>query len=383
MKIKHMDFTCVEIKNVKYIKLIPLDRKCKKELDLTTIHREQELAYLNIYYVDNNKNKKLLKCVEINNIRPGSSGIPELHLSVYYDGSQFYKIVLKLNGFIYHNSVVDIKQFRKKPPRFANTILITLALIVLSLLVFFSVKTLKNNRSGSIVSDSQINKDIETEQAAVEQAAADQAAADQAAADQAAADQQAAVEQTAAEQTAAEQTASDQAAADQVASDQAAVDQAMADQATAEQAASEQAASEQAASEQAASDEGLLEEEPAIESELVDDKAIVYFNPNQSDLTASARSILYQVLQILKQDGNLYVEITGHCAYYGTEKGRQEISTHRAENVYTFFINNGWVPVNKPRLAGLGHQQIVTKDPNRQNLNRRVEIIIKSTKEEY
>jgi len=344
-----MDFTCVEIKDAKYIKLIALDRKSSKELDLTTIYREQELAYLNIFFVDKNKKKTLLKSIEITNIRPGKSGIPELHLSVSYDGNQYYKIILRLNGYIFHNSVIDIRQIKKSPFRFMNIAFIALAVIIVGLLSFFSIKALRYNSKDDLPQGAQVINGAIKEKKSSENLTG---------------------------QTTSEKSTSTQTDSTQTDSTQADSTQTDSTQTDSTQADSTQTDSTQTDSAQV--DSTQVDEEPVIQSKMIDDKATVYFFPDSSKLTSGAESVLDQVLSILESEEDLYVEILGHCAFYGTEKGRQEISTDRAENVYSYFISNGWTPEYQPRLAGLGHGQIVTKDPEKQNLNRRVEIIIKS-----
>jgi outer membrane protein OmpA-like peptidoglycan-associated protein len=312
-----MDFTCVEIKNVKYIKLLSLEKKGERDLDLTTIHRDQELAYLNIFLIDKNKNKKLIKSIQINNIHPGHSGIPELHLSVSYDGKRYYKITLKLNGYIYHNSIIDIKRIRKTAAKISNVALVLIAILVLLLMAFFLFPTFNKdsqnkqitNKTNPVVNNGNISTQSSSDSSATDSSATDSSAAEQKALES-------------------------------------------------------------------------EKKEVLIVSKIVDDKATVYFRPDSSVLTTDGKSILNQVLNILKTEKNLDVFITGHCAFYGTEKGRQEISTERAQSVYNYFISNGWTPENEPELLGLGLKQIVTTDPVKQNLNRRVEIIIKSKSEE-
>jgi len=369
-----MDFTCVEIKDAKYIKLIALDRKSSKELDLTTIYREQELAYLNIFFVDKNKKKTLLKSIEITNIRPGKSGIPELHLSVSYDGNQYYKIILRLNGYIFHNSVIDIRQIKKSPFRFMNIAFIALAVIIVGLLSFFSIKALRYNSKDDLPQGAQVINGAIKEKKSSENLTG-QTTSEKSTSTQ--------TDSTQTDSTQADSTQTDSTQADSTQTDSTQTDSTQTDstQTDSTQTDSTQADSTQTDSTQTDSaqvDSTQVDEEPVIQSKMIDDKATVYFFPDSSKLTSGAESVLDQVLSILESEEDLYVEILGHCAFYGTEKGRQEISTDRAENVYSYFISNGWTPEYQPRLAGLGHGQIVTKDPEKQNLNRRVEIIIKS-----
>ncbi len=288
-----MNFTCVEIKNDKYVKLIPLDRVCEKKLDLTTIQKNQKTAFVKIYIVDKNRKKELLKNIQINNIKLGNSGIPELNLTVAFDGTRAYKIVLKQNGFICHSSVVDIKHILNPKPKIANILLISSAFIVVSVLGFFLIKSLIINEDSNRVNLNYNN-----------------------------------------------------------------------------------------VADTGSTDTGITVEEVIPEAVLIDQKAVVYFQPNGISLSVKAKSVLDQVLEILEKEDNLDVDIIGHCAFFGTEKGRQEISSERADNVYNYFISKGWTPLNKPELEGLGHSQLLTKDPDKQNLNRRVEISIKSILED-
>lgn len=379
-----MDFTCVEIKNVKYIKLINLDRKCEKEIDLTTIHRDQELAFLNIFYVDDNKKKQILKSIQVDHIRPGQSGIPELHLFVQYDGKRFYKILLKLNGYIYHNSVVDIKPFRKRAFPLGPVLLASAALAAVGFLLYFGINTFMDrsgSESGRNFQVSLTGKGAEgdssrgngqAESPSPESGAAGTTDSRQSDSDRMRepespppADKGSAAQEEPSESSGSQEPAPESGEGD------GGIGSAETEEAVAE--ASREESPEP-------TPEVRLETKP--ESVLVDDEATVYFHPNSTVLTPDTISVLDQILVILKNNGDLDVDITGHCAFYGTEKGRQEISIERAENVYRYFISGGWKPERKPLLAGRGHLDIVTRDPDKQNLNRRVEIIIRSRVEE-
>lgn len=381
-----MDFTCVEIKNVKYIRLINLDRKCEKDLDLTTIHREQELAFLNLYYVDEVKKKKLLKSIEINNIRPGKSGIPELHLSVQYDGSRYYKIVLRLNGYIYHNSVVDIRQFRRSTFPVFRVLGAGAAVIFIGFLAFFAVRTLT---SSNVTPRNTIASKVETT-AALSTGKATETVR----------------ENTQSTQTSSSATegSTGNSSMDSVNSQSIPVvsedsgsvpgvnipevNDISGDSQLPAEAVSEpetDSAKVQGSDTTHAADTVTVNEikvEPKPEAQLLDEKAIVYFFPDSTVITPDAIAVLNKVLEILKANDHLDVEITGHCAFFGTEEGRQEISGERAQNVYDYFISHGWKPEMKPYLVGMGLKEIVTRDPDRQNLNRRVEIKIQSRQEE-
>lgn len=351
-----MDFTCLEIRNIKYIKLLPLDSAAVSELDLTTIHRDQELAYLKIFYVDEKKNKKILKNIEINNIRPGKSGIPELALKVDYDGSRYYKIILKLNGYIYHNSIIDIRNFRKKsfPLR---VVTIPLILLAITALVFGAIRLLspKEIDSGMRVGEKESVKDVVPE---VEVEPVSEAVEPQRQDTVLPTEKEEEPEETPEPPLKTEEEVVVQPEPEEV----------------------QESVEEEAST--VAETESVNEEEVKPPAQLIDDQAVVYFFPNSTVLTEDTVNVLNEILEILRNNENLDVEIIGHCAFFGTEKGRQEISEERAINVYDYFTGKGWIPESKPLLQGKGHSDLVTRDPDLQNLNRRVEIFIRSRVED-
>ncbi len=372
-----MDFTCVEIKNVKYIKLIPLDRKCERALDLTTLHKDQELAYLNIFHVGKDMKKTLLKSIQINNIRPGNSGIPELKLSVSYDGTQYYKIVLKLNGYIYHNSVIDIKQVGKPSFNILNLALIALVILVIAFLGYFSFRSLLNNRESNPLNQSSENleqeqgREIDPTTRVLSESSSNSINVTELNYSDSSSTDSSSTDSSSIDSSSTDSSSTDSSSTDSSSTDSSSIDSSSIDSSS----------TDSSSTDSSSTDSSSIEPQTIETSELIDNKAIVYFYPNSSVLTEDAKSILRKILDILNNNSNLDVEILGHCAFFGTEKGRQEISTERAESVYSFFIKNGWTPESQALLIGLGHQNIVTRDPEKQNLNRRVEIRIESKKE--
>jgi outer membrane protein OmpA-like peptidoglycan-associated protein len=79
-------------------------------------------------------------------------------------------------------------------------------------------------------------------------------------------------------------------------------------------------------------------------------------------------------LPILLENPELNVIISGHCAIAGTEVGRQEISVQRAENTYAWLKKKGWNPSSQPQIRGEAGNYPLTMDPEKQDINRRVEI---------
>jgi outer membrane protein OmpA-like peptidoglycan-associated protein len=101
---------------------------------------------------------------------------------------------------------------------------------------------------------------------------------------------------------------------------------------------------------------------------------VIYFLPEDAALipaTAARLKDLAAALEALPGEGGV-LELTGHCALYGTEESRVELSRRRAENAAAFLKNQGlnWTF----RISAEGGRRPVTLDPDRQELNRRVEI---------
>lgn len=102
----------------------------------------------------------------------------------------------------------------------------------------------------------------------------------------------------------------------------------------------------------------------------------VYFQPEQSRITAEARSALLGWLQEIPDGREFILELQGHCALYGTEEGRRELSERRAEVVLAF-LRDRRPDIEARVVEGLGAVRPVTRDRGKQHLNRRVEIFIR------
>ena len=117
-----------------------------------------------------------------------------------------------------------------------------------------------------------------------------------------------------------------------------------------------------------------------IESEI-SDRHIVYFNPDSSVLSREAIQALEIFIRKLPDEndfdeGLFKMEVRGHCAKYGTEEGRAELSRDRAVNVYNF-LKSEWGIEADSVISGAGASEPVTLKRDEQYLNRRVDINIK------
>ncbi len=103
------------------------------------------------------------------------------------------------------------------------------------------------------------------------------------------------------------------------------------------------------------------------------DTVTVYFEPDKAVLTPETRNILSETAVLLNEYGGP-VKISGHCASYGTEAGRMELSRRRAKVVYNYLLDCGWEPEQKPHIEGYGSTAPAVEESDKQHLNRRVEI---------
>ena len=97
----------------------------------------------------------------------------------------------------------------------------------------------------------------------------------------------------------------------------------------------------------------------------------VYFSPNSARLSEAARQQLITLAGHLNDTDNL--DISGHCANYGSEVGQKTLSLARA-NTVAAFLKSRKPSLSVAGIVGYGVSRPVTRDPERQELNRRVEI---------
>ena len=115
-----------------------------------------------------------------------------------------------------------------------------------------------------------------------------------------------------------------------------------------------------------------------IESEPVETPApqfptqtIVYFQPESANLSKEAMAELKTLAGMIPE--GISIEISGHCANYGTERGRRVLSRVRADVVEAYL--SGLIPFSVSiEVKGYGGSRPLNRDPELQDVNRRVEI---------
>jgi outer membrane protein OmpA-like peptidoglycan-associated protein len=101
--------------------------------------------------------------------------------------------------------------------------------------------------------------------------------------------------------------------------------------------------------------------------------AVVYFQPESAVLSSAAREILNRLSGTVQ--ANSRIEIGGHCANYGTERGRKALSAARAEAAADYL--RGRIPESVVVItAAYGSGSPVNRSPDAQHLNRRAEISV-------
>jgi len=97
----------------------------------------------------------------------------------------------------------------------------------------------------------------------------------------------------------------------------------------------------------------------------------ILFETNKSDLKDESYPTLYKILDALKSQPNLKVEIDGHTDNVGNVAANQKLSEERAKAVADFLIRNG---IDSKRITwkGFGSSKPIGDDNNK---NRRVEFI--------
>lgn len=106
----------------------------------------------------------------------------------------------------------------------------------------------------------------------------------------------------------------------------------------------------------------------------------VFFDFDKSVLREGSYPELRRILEFLKENETIKIEVSGHTDSYGNAAYNKNLSERRAKAVYGFFIENDIAP---DRITAVGHgetQPIVSTDLNisGQQDNRRVEFKIVS-----
>lgn len=103
----------------------------------------------------------------------------------------------------------------------------------------------------------------------------------------------------------------------------------------------------------------------------------IYFETNRSNLADSSRAELNTLVDLLKENPNLIVEIGGHTDNVGTASDNLSLSKRRAEAVIQYLIQQG-IPKNSLQAKGYGSTQPIAENNTAEGRakNRRSEMKI-------
>lgn len=137
---------------------------------------------------------------------------------------------------------------------------------------------------------------------------------------------------------------------------------------------------ERAAPAESAPPEEVITSDETHETITVERELTVYFHADDPRLTDTAREQLRELGREIASWSNVSVLVEGHCALSGTEAGRLELSRRRAENSAAALLTTGVVPEEQLSVAWFGATRLVTRTPDNEHLNRRVEITVRGEK---
>ncbi|CAN5354361.1 hypothetical protein BH09BAC5_BH09BAC5_20650 [soil metagenome] len=97
----------------------------------------------------------------------------------------------------------------------------------------------------------------------------------------------------------------------------------------------------------------------------------IYFETDKSVLKTESYDMLLEIINALKVQPDLKVEIDGHTDSDGKENHNQKLSEDRAKAVKAYFVENG-IAENRITTKGFGSSRPISADKNK---NRRVEFV--------
>ncbi len=103
----------------------------------------------------------------------------------------------------------------------------------------------------------------------------------------------------------------------------------------------------------------------------------VLFDQDKYELTDASKEALTDLLDFLRDNPKVAIEIGGHTDITGNPSYNLQLSENRAQEVYHFLIAQG---ISPSRLSYKGYGEtspLIFSDQTTQSLNRRVEVVIK------
>ncbi|MFI3297637.1 MAG: OmpA family protein [bacterium] len=99
----------------------------------------------------------------------------------------------------------------------------------------------------------------------------------------------------------------------------------------------------------------------------------VYFNTNETALTAIGENIVVDIAKDMFNDSNLKLQIVGYCDNTGTEAYNTELSIKRSENIKNILVKKYGIAESRITIIGKGK---VESEKKSLTLNRRCDLIL-------
>jgi outer membrane protein OmpA-like peptidoglycan-associated protein len=106
-------------------------------------------------------------------------------------------------------------------------------------------------------------------------------------------------------------------------------------------------------------------------------EAALFFNPDQSTLSANDKQALSQLAADAKSAPNYMIEVAGYASSTGTKALNQKLSDERATAVANYLRDSANVPMRRilaPAGYGASHAAAPNTDPEGRDINRRVDV---------
>ncbi len=298
---------------------IELDRGAtRRTIPLTTLEDNQRRALVRVFLVQSER-KTLLKEFDLRNLEPGHAGDTRFLLACDYDGKRTLKINLTADGRPAGNAVIDLRKYLQRKRRIAAfTIVLVLLAVLLALLLIRGCAT--DREPGPVPGPPP--------PAPVDEPAPVPPEPEPAPAP-----------------------------------------------ALPESGETVEAAPVTPAPPETAPAPAPAPTDPPTETIVpVEREVSIYFRPDDPRLTQEGLVRLRELAAEIASWQDRSVTIHGHCALSGTEAGRIELSRQRALNSAAVLLEAAALSEDNLTIEWFGASRLVTSDPDRQELNRRVEI---------
>jgi len=356
----------IEVENRYFVKLFDCEREASGYLNLTTVERRQKKALVKVFLIKN-KNKIHLHTFTAERLAKIDAEKPKIDLKGKLDPNKKLELTLFLEGKQYSTKTVDIGRYLRTPlPALIGILLGIIAVLVLLFFFLFRENVFDiDGEAGRAAS----GKERQTEAAKGEEEQPQPGYTEE---EQ---EEFPSEENSQPEQTSREEPSSEGPVPEEQTSE-GALQEGPAPEGAPEGSGLgiETGGAETGDADRPETEKPEVTPPPA--AELQTQQWTVYFNPDSARLTEEARQRLADIRNQLQAHPEGRVVISGHCALFGTERGRTELSQDRARTVLQYLLESSWDPEREPDVKGVGGKQSVTEERDKQYLNRRVEITI-------